>query len=146
MQNLYIASDHGGFPLKQDLQNRFPQHPWKDLGTHSSDSVDYPDFSDKVCCALKTDPHSIGLLICGSGQGMALRANKYPHIRAALCWNEQTAELSRSHNDANILCLGARVIETAMAYKIFETFLKTSFSGDRHKSRIEKIMKETLCP
>lgn len=139
-KNIFIASDHAGFELKQHLIGRFPFLPWKDLGTNSADSVDYPDFADRLCLQLKdhlTD--SCGILVCGSGQGMAIRANRYPFIRAALCWNEEVAELSRKHNNANTLCLAGRLTVWSVAERIVDAFLKTSFEGGRHQKRVNKL-------
>ena len=136
---LFIASDHAGFSLKTHLKKIFPHLPWRDLGCHSKESVDYPDFADELASQMSQNPEARGLLICGSGQGMAMRANKYPHLRAALCWDESTATLSREHNDANVLCLGARLLPPELCEKILQTFLQTHFLGDRHTQRVEKI-------
>lgn len=154
---IYIASDHAGVELKSKILMKL-QGPENaklyetfDLGPNSTDSVDYPDYADLVCKKLhglsvvKTDdqekslPSELGILICGSGQGMNMRANKYPQIRAALCWNLEIAKLSREHNDANILCLGARVIDHDLALAIVNVFLKTSFAGGRHRQRLVKL-------
>ncbi len=137
-----------------------------DLGPQSLDSVDYPDFADLVCkkihgfsliqgslkdvsqksasdlsteSSFKSFPAEIGILICGSGQGMAIRANKYPQIRAALCWTPEVARLSREHNDSNILCMGSRVIDLETALQIVQTYLTTPFAGGRHSARVAKV-------
>ncbi len=110
-----------------------------DLGPESTDRVDYPDFSAKVVASVLADKTSFGVLICGSGQGMAMSANRHKGIRAALAWNEDSATLSRAHNNANILCLGARLIEPAKALLILESFLTAEFEGGRHIGRIEKF-------
>ena len=121
-----------------------------DLGPQSVDSVDYPDYADLVCQKIHgftlidsenhaTFPNEVGILICGSGQGMAMRANKYAHIRAALCWSEDSARLSREHNDANVLCLSSRLISQDLSLKLVETFLSTAFAGGRHLSRVAKV-------
>lgn len=139
-KHIFVASDHAGFELKNHLIGRFPFLPWKDLGPFSTESVDYPDYAAKLCREL--EPHladSIGVLVCGSGQGMAMRANRFPFIRAALCWNEEIAQLSRQHNDANVLCLAGRFIVFSIAEKIVDTFLKTPFEGGRHKGRVDKL-------
>lgn len=140
-KKVVIASDHAGFQFKQDLVNHFKNElQIEDLGPFSEERTDYPDWADKVVQAYRKDPqNTVGILICGSGQGMAMRANKYPDIRAALCWTEEVAQLSRGHNDANILCLGSRLVPLSTAQKIVEVFLSTSFEGDRHAARVKKI-------
>ena len=140
-KTLFIASDHAGFPIKSSMIEKASTLGWKveDLGPSNQDSVDYPDFADQVCMKLSESPESKGVLICGSGQGMAMRANKYPHIRAALCWSPESAELSRQHNNANILCVGARLIEKDSLLQILQTFLSVDFEGGRHQARVEKI-------
>ena len=156
---IYLGCDHAGFELKQQVMAAFPDIHWQDQGTFSLDSVDYPDFADKVCHAMNTvelENHknktedslkgsAMGLLICGPGQGMAIRANKYKNIRAALCWNSEVAALSREHNNANILCLGARFLKPEEAFSILKTFLSTSFAGGRHARRVEKMSRDTDC-
>jgi ribose 5-phosphate isomerase B len=142
---IYAACDHAGLELKKYLITNLPRQSglthieWVDLGTNDSASVDYPDFADRVAGALKKDPESFGLLVCGSGQGMAIGANRHKHIRAALCWAPNVAELARGHNDANVLCLGARLIEPLLALQIATQFYKTNFEGDRHARRVEKL-------
>jgi ribose 5-phosphate isomerase B len=147
-KKLYIASDHAGFDLKRALlQNTIAEkHGFEvvDLGPASDDRVDYPDFSDKVVSSVLHDQGlsgriSFGVLICGSGQGMAMSANRHKGIRAALAWSEESAKLSRQHNNSNILCLGARLIDPALAGKILESFLGAEFEGGRHAGRIEKF-------
>jgi len=133
-----IASDHAGFDLKQSLKAEFPQIEWIDLGTHSKESVDYPDFATNLCQSLPTLA-SYGVLICGSGQGMAIKANRYKHIRAALCWTPEVAEVARAHNDANVLCLGSRFIDLANAKEILLRFSQTPFEGGRHQQRVNKL-------
>jgi len=143
-KNVFIASDHAGFLLKQNLINQPHEKSidFIDLGPNSEDRCDYPDFADLVCQKVIENPGSFGLLICGSGQGMAMRANKYPQIRAALCWNAETAKLSRQHNDANILCLGSRVVEKRDIQEIILSFFQTEFEGGRHQTRVDKISKK----
>ena len=136
--NILIASDHAGFTLKEHLKNKFKEINWIDLGPTSEDRVDYPDFADKLATHINTE-NTRGVLVCGSGQGMAIRANRYPHIRAALCWSSEVAELSRLHNDANVLCLGSRVLDFEVAEKTLTTFLNTDFEGGRHQGRVEKM-------
>lgn len=139
-QTIYIASDHGGMEMKSHLIGRYPFLPWKDLGTMNTQPVDYPDFAEKLCQALQSElPGSCGVLICGSGQGMAIRANRFDFIRAALCWNEEIAKLSRAHNDANVLCLAGRQTVFPVAERILDVFLKTPFEGGRHSRRVEKL-------
>jgi ribose 5-phosphate isomerase B len=151
MKRILVASDHAGFELKQELMKNNPQLPWVDLGTHDTQSVDYPDYAKKLCDQLieltgNADPKEdafktgiCGVLICGSGQGMAIKANKYPQIRAALCWNETVAALSRQHNNANVLCLGARAIPKEEAQKVLTCFLGSAFEGGRHALRVAKL-------
>lgn len=155
---IYIASDHAGVELKTKIVKALMDSHFlvsvkrevHDLGPQSVDSVDYPDYADLVCQKIHgftlidsenhaTFPNEVGILICGSGQGMAMRANKYAHIRAALCWNEDSARLSREHNDANVLCLSSRLISQDLSLKLVETFLSTAFAGGRHLSRVAKV-------
>lgn len=137
---IFIASDHAGFELKETLISHFkPDFEFIDLGPKSLDRVDYPDFAKAVSKKLKDQIDSIGVLVCGSGQGMVMTANKFSHIRAALCTSTELAELSRAHNDANVLCLGARTVEESLNIQIFKTFVSTSFEGGRHLTRVNKI-------
>lgn len=138
LQHLVVGSDHAGLELKSHLMKTLPSLPWLDLGTKHGESVDYPDFADQVCLQVNP-PTRIGLLICGSGQGMAIRANRYPHVRAALCWHDEIARLARAHNDANVLCLGARTMDFKACERILTTFLTTDFEGGRHAPRVEKL-------
>ncbi|MCS7224286.1 MAG: ribose 5-phosphate isomerase B [Armatimonadetes bacterium] len=137
-----LGSDHAGFGLKERIKERLSQKGirWTDLGTHHPEPCDYPDTAYLVATAVGNTPSAVGILLCGTGIGSAIAANKVPGIRCALCWNEFTAKMARSHNDANILALGARVIGEELAWAIVETFLSTPFSGEeRHRRRIEKI-------
>ncbi len=138
---IFIASDHAGFEIKKKIVDYLKADSNKiiDLGPINKDPVDYPDFSDKVCQALEFNSTDIGILICGSGQGMVMRANKYSYIRGALCWNEETSILSRQHNNANVLCLGSRLVTEETIFKIINSFLSTSFKGERHEQRVKKI-------
>jgi ribose 5-phosphate isomerase B len=139
-QNLYLACDQAGLDLKDHLLGRWPFLPWRDLGTNSSASVDYPDYAQKLCNEMQ--PHladSCGILICGSGQGMVIQANRFAFIRAALCTSVEAARLARAHNDANVLCLGARMISKELAESIVQTYLQTNFEGGRHQARIDKL-------
>lgn len=134
-----IASDHGGFALKQKLIDHFKNIELIDHGTYSRDSCDYPDFVEKLCEKIQSNEISCGIIICGTGIGVSIAANKMKGIRAALCCNEFMAEMSRRHNDANVLALGARVIGDELAIRITETWMKSSFDGGRHQNRIDKI-------
>jgi ribose 5-phosphate isomerase B len=141
MMNIAIGSDHGGFELKELIREKLEKagHCVENFGCHSRDSVDYPDFAERVCITVKEGSADLGILICGTGIGMSLAANRYPEIRAALCHDEYTARLSKEHNNANILCLGARVVGAGVAEGIVDTWLASSFSGGRHQVRIDKF-------
>ena len=136
-----LGCDHGGLELKKELLPLLEraEHGIVDFGTFTEDSVDYPDFADKVCAALKENRCARGILICGTGIGMSIAANRHRHIRAALCHEAFTARMSREHNDANILCLGARVLGIAIALDIVRVWLETEFAGGRHLRRINKM-------
>jgi len=138
---LLIASDHAGYGLKQSLISLMENIFFEDLGTDSDKSVDYPDFAKKVVNIVKKDPLKKGVLICGSGIGMSITANRYKGIRAGLCFTPEMAELSRRHNDTNILVLPGRFMDVNTAKLCIDNFLKIDFEGDRHKTRIEKIDK-----
>lgn len=140
---ILIASDHAGTALKKALQEQLSDVNWKDLGPASSESVDYPDYAKKLCQQLKKmGPEARGILICGSGIGMSISANKVKGIRAALVENPVAARLSRQHNDANVLCLGSRFLAPEYAAEIVMAWLDTPFSGDkRHIARMKKIAK-----
>jgi ribose 5-phosphate isomerase B len=138
VKTLWVASDHAGFELKQKLLAAHPELTWKDLGPFDDSRVDYPDFAQKLCDSIK-GADDRGVLICGSGQGMAIKANRSIHIRAALCWNEEVAQLARAHNDANVLCLGARVMTPLECNHILKAFLTTEFEGGRHQARLDKL-------
>ncbi len=136
-----IASDHAGFDLKDQIIKRLIDCGVHviDRGTDKKDPVDYPDYASKVTNDILNEKAHKGVLVCGTGQGMAMAANKKPGIRAALCYNNEVTILAREHNDANILTLGARVIDEATALSLVETFLNTDFEGSRHAARINKI-------
>lgn len=136
---VYIGNDHAGYRLKKLLMQERPNIQWKNYGVDSEDRADYPDYADLVSKSVSGDSNSFGVLICGSGQGMAMRANKYQKIRAALCVDEESSQLARAHNDANILCLGARFLHHDEALKILDVFLATQFEGGRHAARVKKI-------
>ena len=137
-RTVLIASDHAGFALKERLKKNRPDIDWIDKGPMDSASVDYPDYADRVSRAVVRDGH-VGVLICGSGQGMAMRANKYREIRAALVWNDEVTKLSRTHNNANVLVLAARISNHDDCERWLDIFLKTSFEGGRHTGRVDKI-------
>jgi ribose 5-phosphate isomerase B len=136
-----LGADHAGFPLKEDLKAWLvgQGHDVVDFGTHSVDSVDYADFAAVVGRAVVSGEAERGLLVCGTGTGMAIAANKVQGIRAAMCTDVYLARMSREHNDANVLTLGARVVERDRAVEILETWLATSFAGGRHARRVAKI-------
>jgi ribose 5-phosphate isomerase B len=136
-----LASDHAGYPLKEHLKAVLQKLgvPFEDLGTNSADSVDYPDYAHKVVQAMESGRAERGLLVCGSGQGMAMAANRHHGIRAAVVVNEDMARLSREHNDANVLTLGGRLVDNDRAEKILKVWLETPFAGGRHTPRVEKI-------
>ena len=136
---ILIASDHAGFELKNQIVSSLKDISWKDVGPHSNASVDYPDFADQIGSFIQHNPNEKAVLICGSGQGMCMRANKYPNVRAALVYNAEIAQLSREHNDANVLCLGARFMDFDQAQKIIKLFFETPFAGGRHQLRVDKI-------
>ena len=140
--NIAIGCDHAGFDLKEKIISRYSKLNFADCGTFSNDSVDYPDFGHKVgLCVLDDNEKKCisGIVICGSGIGISIAANKLKGIRAALCHTVEHARLSRLHNDANILALGARLTDENIIYEIIDTFISTEFEGDRHQNRINKI-------
>jgi ribose 5-phosphate isomerase B len=139
--NIALGCDHGGYALKQDICRLLEQsgHTFTDLGCFSAESVDYPTYADKVCEAVAGGICERGILICGTGIGMSIAANRHRAIRAALCHEALTARMSREHNDANVLCLGARVLGDAIALDIVRVWLETGFSGGRHLRRIQMM-------
>lgn len=139
---LAIASDHAGFHLKEAIKTHFPEIEWVDLGTNSEDSVDYPDFGRALAETITEGAAQRGIVVCGSGIGISIAANRFPAVRAALCTSPQMAELARQHNDANVLALGARLSDEDTAFACVETFLKTEFEGGRHQRRVEKLGKD----
>ena len=140
MQTIHIASDHAGYALKTHLVQFLAQKGINvvDEGTNSTDSCDYPVLAHKLCTAVEKE-QGTGILICGTGIGISIAANRHPGIRAALCATELQARLSRQHNNANVLCLGARIIGVELAQAIVEAFLEGSFEGGRHQRRIDMI-------
>lgn len=137
--SIAIGADHAGFEFKNILIDFLKEYRVKDFGTYSINSVDYPDFAHPVASAVENAEFTIGILICGSANGVAMTANKHQGIRAAICWNEELAELARSHNDANILCIPARFISHDLAKQICSKFITTQFEGGRHANRVNKI-------
>jgi ribose 5-phosphate isomerase B len=137
----FIAADHAGIDIKKYVKELFETkgHEVIDLGPFSKERVDYPDYAAKVCQEVINNKQSKGILICGSGIGMSMAANKFDGIRAALCHNEYSARMAREHNDANIICLGERVSGYGMIEAIVEAWLEASFEGGRHEGRVEKI-------
>lgn len=136
-----IAADHAGFELKTKLLPFLQQLglTTEDLGTNSLDSMDYPDVAHPLATQVESSEADLGILICGSANGVAMAANKHQGIRAAICWNSEIASLARLHNNANVLCLPARFISVEEAFQITETFLNTEFEGGRHQRRVDKI-------
>lgn len=136
-----IGGDHAGYDYKERIKELLEAADYAvgDFGPPSADSVDYPDFAHPLSEAVEKGDYDIGILICGSGNGVAMTANKHEGIRAALCWNDELAALARQHNDANVLCLPARFIDFDMAESIVDHFLNSEFEGGRHKRRVDKI-------
>jgi ribose 5-phosphate isomerase B len=137
----YIASDHAGVDFKAFVKALFEKRGFEvvDLGPNTKDRVDYPDFAKKLCTEVLNSSNNRGILICGSGIGMSMVANKFDGIRAALCHNEYSAKMAREHNDANVLCLGERVSGEGMVEAIVDSWLDASFEGGRHEQRVAKI-------
>ena len=140
MKKVFIASDHAGFNLKKKIIQKFSKsQKIIDIGPDSTDSIDYPDYAHKLSKKVSKNKGSFGILVCGSGMGMALAANKNNNIRAALCYSLKNTKLSRLHNNANIITLGARLIKKVKAFNLIRVFLSTSFEGGRHLRRVKKI-------
>ncbi|MBP6311140.1 MAG: ribose 5-phosphate isomerase B [Flavobacteriales bacterium] len=141
VKHIFIGSDHAGFELKHILKDHLRDNGCEvhDKGTHIRDSVDYPDFAHAVADSVAAEPDSLGVIICGSGNGVNISANRHKGVRAALAWTEEIAELGRQHNNANVLSLPARFISEDQAKAIVDTFLSTKFEGGRHQRRVSKI-------
>lgn len=141
--SIAIGSDHAGFECKESIKTALKTanegFALVDVGTHSADSVDYPDFAHQVANQVESGEVEMGVVICGSGNGVCITANKHKGIRAALCWSVEIAALARQHNDANVLCIPARFVSHETALQMVETFMNTAFEGGRHQKRIEKI-------
>lgn len=138
-----IASDHGGYEVKKYLVEKLRSQGYQleDMGTHSGESVDYPDYMHKLASAINKGEYETGIILCGSGNGAAITANKYPNVRAAIAWKRELAELGRQHNNANILSIPGRFVTEEVALELTEAFLTTDFEGGRHARRVEKIPK-----
>ncbi len=140
-KKISISSDHAGFKLKEEIKKNLKKKKIKvlDFGPTTDKSVDYPDFAKKVARSISSKRSNVGILVCGSGTGMAMSANKLKKIRAAVCYNEASTRLSRLHNNANIIALGARLINKSKAIKLVNVFLSTKFEGGRHLRRVKKV-------
>lgn len=136
-----IGGDHAGFAYKERLLNKLKEEGFevKDFGPSSENSVDYPDFAHPLSEFVGSAQAKLGILICGSGNGVAMTANKHEDIRAALCWNKELAALSRQHNNANVLCIPSRFVSFEVAEEMVDTFMETAFEGGRHNTRVNKI-------
>lgn len=141
MKTIGLASDHAGFELKEFVKQWLEQKGWeyKDFGTYSTASCDYPDFAHPLAEAVEAGECYLGIAICGSGEGISMTLNKHQGIRAALCWIPEIARLARQHNDSNVLVMPGRFIDTATADQIMTEFFNTAFEGGRHQARIDKI-------
>ena len=140
MKKIFIASDHAGYQLKNSIVLKLSKiQKIIDLGPYSKDSVDYPDFAKKLSKKVASTKGSFGILVCGSGMGMAIAANKAKNIRAALCYSKKNTKLSRLHNNANIITLGEKLINKNKAFSLIKIFLSTKFEGGRHLRRVKKI-------
>ena len=141
MKKIFISSDHAGFKLKEDIKSHLSKKKlsFQDLGPFNDDRVDYPDYAHKVARKVKANKSNVGILVCGSGMGMNIAANRHKSIRAAQCFNLKSTKLSRLHNDANIITLGSRLLTKKLAINCVNTFLNTKFEGGRHSKRIKKI-------
>lgn len=143
LKEIPIASDHGGFEMKQFLIEKLKEAGYNviDYGTDSLESVDYPDYIHPIASDINKGKYELGIILCGNGNGAQMTANKYPNVRAALCWNEELAKLARQHNDANIISLPGRFVSNDLAWEMVKIFLSTDFEGGRHIKRVEKINK-----
>ena len=136
-----LACDHAGYPLKEELKKHFEKTgvAYVDLGTNSLESVNYPEFADKLCKAIQGGECDLGVLVCGTGIGMGMAANKHKGIRAAVCSDTFSARFTRMHNDANVLCMGARVVGAGLAEDMVDLFLSTGYEGGRHQKRVDML-------
>lgn len=147
MVKIAIGCDHGGFDLKNPIVELLVQEHCEvvDIGCNSTDSVDYPDYANALCEAVLNNEADRGILICGTGIGMSIAANRFSGIRATLCHEQFTAQMSREHNNSNVLCLGARVVGPGLALEIVRTWLHAEFGGDRHQRRLDKFAAGCSC-
>jgi len=141
LKKIFISSDHAGYNLKEQIKKKFlNKYNFHDLGTDNSNiSVNYPDYAHRLCKMVSVNSKNMGILVCGSGMGMSMAANKHKKIRAAMCYSIKNTKLSRLHNNANIITLGSRLTKKNTAFKCIETFINTKFEGGRHKQRVKKI-------
>ncbi len=142
-----IGGDHAGYQVKEYIKEHMAtaDYQFQDFGTNSEDSVDYPDYVHPLSQAIEKGEYELGILICGSGNGVAMTANKYPHVRAALCWTPELASLARQHNNANVIAIPARFVAKEVAQDMVKTFLTTPFEGGRHERRVGKISADLRC-
>ncbi len=140
-EKIAIGADHAGYALKEKIKRHFSErgYVFRDFGTHTDKSTDYPDHIHPLARAVDEGEHAVGVILCGSGNGASITANKHRGVRAALCWEPEIARLARAHNDANIIALPARFIEDGPALEAVELFLRTPFEGGRHQERVRKI-------
>ncbi len=138
---IVIGADHAGFDYKEELKDMLTKAGWQvvDKGTYSTDSTDYPDYAHPTAAMVEDGTATAGILVCGSGNGVCMTANKHKGVRAALCWNEELASLARLHNNANIICIPSRFVALVVAEQMANTFLATAFEGGRHEKRVSKI-------
>ena len=141
MKKIFISSDHAGYDLKEQIKKKFSNElKFQDLGTNSSEkSVNYPDYAHKLCKKVSKNSSNMGILVCGSGMGMSMAANKHKKIRAAVCYSLKNTKLSRLHNNANVITLGSRLTNKNTAFKCIKVFINTKFEAGRHKKRVKKI-------
>ncbi len=141
MKIIPIGCDHAGYELKEEIKSHLETKGYEmnDVGCYSSESIDYPDFGHPVANYVESNSGALGIVICGSGNGINMSVNKHQAIRSALCWKTEIAELARQHNDANIIALPARFVSTELAKEMVDVFLSTEFEGGRHKRRVDKI-------
>ena len=141
MKKIFISSDYAGYNLKELIKKKFSKkYKFQDLGTNNSKkSVNYPDYAHKLCKKISANSKNMGILVCGSGIGMSMAANRHEKIRAAVCYSVKNTKLSRLHNNANIITLGSRLTKKNTAFKCVEIFMNTKFEGGRHKKRVNKI-------
>ncbi len=146
METIAIAADHAGYELKEFIKNNYnSQFQFKDCGTFSKESCDYPDYAHLLASKICTSEIKRGSLICGTANGVAITANKYKNVRAGIAWDTELAILTRQHNDANIICIPARFVSNEKAIEIVDAFFNTAFEGGRHQKRVDKIEEGNLC-